>query len=173
MRRFLLAAGALALAAVLTQAGAATAQTSGTAKVPLPPAKVQGGNKALMEDWVRKKQALRDQVYEDLRRKGLIPRDGSVTFDARVKPDPRNPGKVTVKIESMTIIERPKGQGQAPGQAQGQGGAFPQTQNDPIFGARTPTGQTQAVEATIPIGGGTMRETITIVGGKPQEQARP
>lgn len=167
MRRFLQAAGALALAAVLTQAGVATAQTSGTAKVPLPPAKVQGGNKALMEDWVRKKQALRDQVYEDLRRKGLIPKDGVVSFDALVKPDPKNPGKVTVKIKSMTITERPKGQGQT------QGGAFPQTKNDPIFGARTPSGQTQAVEATIPIGGGTMRETITIVGGKPQEQARP
>jgi len=167
MRRILLAAGALALVAVLTQAGAATAQTSGTARVPLPPAKAQGGNKALMEDWVRKKQALRDQVYEDLRRKGLIPKDGTVTFDARVKPDPKNPGKVTVKIESMTITERPKGQGQT------QGGAFPQTKNDPIFGARTPNGQTQAVEAIIPIGGGTMRETITIVGGKPQEQARP
>lgn len=165
MRRILLAAGALALAAVLTQAGGATAQTSGTARVPLPPAKAQGGNKALMEDWVRKKQALRDQVYEDLRRKGLIPKDGTVTFDARVKPDPKNPGKVTVQIESMTITERPKGQTQ--------GGAFPQTKNDPIFGARTPNGQTQAVEATIPIGGGTMRETITIVGGKPQEQARP
>lgn len=164
MRRILLAAGALALAAVLTQAGAATAQTSGSkGAVPVP--KVQGGNKALMEDWVRKKQALRDQVYEDLRRKGLIPRDGFVTFDARVKPDPKNPGKVTVKIESMTITERPKGQTQ--------GGAFPQTKNDPIFGARTPNGQTQAVEATIPIGGAAMRETITIVGGKPQEQARP
>jgi len=164
MRRILLAAGALALAAVLTQAGVATAQTSGSKGV-VPVPKAQGGNKALMEDWVRKKQALRDQVYEDLRRKGLIPKDGTVTFDARVKPDPKNPGKVTVKIESMTITERPKGQGQ--------GGAFPQTKNDPIFGARTPNGQTQAVEAAIPIGGGTMRETITIVGGKPQEQARP
>lgn len=168
MRRILLAAGALALAAVLTQAGVATAQTSGSKSV-VPVPKSQGGNKALMEDWVRKKQALRDQVYEDLRRKGLIPKDGFVTFDALVKPDPKNPGKVTVKIESMTITERPKGQGQA----QGQGGAFPQTKNDPIFGARTPNGQTQAVEAAIPIGGGTMRETITIVGGKPQEQARP
>lgn len=166
MRRILLAAGALALAAVLTQAEVATAQTSGSKGV-VPVPKAQGGNKALMEDWVRKKQALRDQVYEDLRRKGLIPKDGTVTFDARVKPDPKNPGKVTVKIESMTITERPKGQGQT------QGGAFPQTKNDPIFGARTPNGQTQAVEAAIPIGGGTMRETITIVGGKPQEQARP
>lgn len=168
MRRILLAVGALALAAVLTQAGAATAQTSGSKGV-VPVPKAQGGNKALMEDWVRKKQALRDQVYEDLRRKGLIPKDGFVSFDALVKPDPKNPGKVTVKIESMTITERPK----ASGQTQAQGGAFPQTKNDPIFGARTPNGQTQAVEAAIPIGGGTMRETITIVGGKPQEQARP
>lgn len=169
MRRFVLAAGALALAAVLSQAGAATAQTSGPTGVVVPGPKAQGGNKALMADWVRKKQALRDQVYEDLRRKGLIPRDGTVTFDARVKPDPKNPGKVTVKIESMTITERPK----ASGQAQNQGGAFPQAKNDPIFGARTPNGQTQAVEAAIPIGGAAMRETITIVGGKPQEQARP
>lgn len=168
MRRILLAAGVLTLAAVLSQAGAATAQTSGPTGV-VPGPKAQGGNKALMEDWVRKKQALRDQVYEDLRRKGLLPRDGAVTFEALVKPDPKNPGKVTVKIESMTITERPKAQSQP----QNKGGAFPQSKNDPIFGPRTPNGHTQNMEASLPIGGGTVRETITIIGGKPQEQAKP
>jgi len=147
MRRFLTAAGALALAAILT-AGEVRAQ-----QVPLPKAK--GGNKALMEDWVRKKRALRDQVVEDLRAKGLLPRDGVVSFEALVKPDPRNPGKVQVmRIQSLSISERPK----------------PANNNtDPIFAPRSPQGKGGTVEAEIPIGGGAVRESITIIGGKPRD----
>jgi hypothetical protein len=152
MKRVLLAAGALALAALLA-AGSATAQS-----VPLP--KAQGGNKALMEDWVRKKRALRDQVYQDLSRKGLLPRDGTVSFEALVKPDPKNPDKVTVKLGSLAILERPKGQS-AQNAAKMDG---------PIFGPRNPSGRTEMIEASIPVGGVTYNETITIVGGKPQEQ---
>jgi len=145
--RSILAAGALALAAFLFQAGIADAQ------VPFPTAK--GGNKALMEDWARKKRALRDQVADDLRRKGLLPKDGVVSFEALVKPDPRNPGKVQVRIESLTIHEA-----KAPAN----------TATDPIFAPRKPG---PVEEASIPIGGGTVRENITIVGGKPQEPAKP
>ncbi len=145
MNRILLAAGALALAAFLT---AETARAQST----IPAAK--GGNKALMDDWVRKKQALRDQVVQDLRAKGLLPRDGSVTFKALVKPDPHNPGKVQViRIQSLSIKEK---SGAKPGSA------------DPIFGPRTPTGGHETYEASLPIGGGSISESITIVGGKPQ-----
>lgn len=147
MKRVLAAAGALALAAFLS-AGAAHAQ-----QVPAP--KAAGGNKALMEDWVRKKRALRDQVVEDLRRKGMLPKDGTVSFEALVKPDPKNPGKVQViKIQSLTIQEKTRPRNQA--------GA------DPIFGPRSPNGATETIEAAIPIGGGPMRETITIIEGKPR-----
>lgn len=157
MKRYLLAAGALVLAAVLA-AGGAYAQS-----VPLP--KAQGGNKALMEDWVRKKRALRDQVYQDLSRKGLLPRDGTVSFEALVKPDPKHPGKVTVKLGSLTIHERAKGQSP-------QNGQNSMKMDGPIFSPRNPSGKTEMVEASIPIGGATYNETITIVGGKPQE-AKP
>jgi len=147
MKRVFAAAGALALAAILT-AGEVRAQ-----QVPVPKAK--GGNKALMEDWVRKKRALRDQVLEDLRSKGLLPRDGVVSFEALVKPDPHNPGKVRVmRIQSLSISERPKAVN---------------TNTDPIFAPRSPQGQGGVVEATIPIGGGAVRETITIIGGKPRD----
>uniref|UniRef100_A0A7C4ABB4 Uncharacterized protein n=1 Tax=Fundidesulfovibrio putealis TaxID=270496 RepID=A0A7C4ABB4_9BACT len=156
MNALRMAAGALALAAFLTTAAGAQAQATKQAPKPAP----QGGNKVLMEDWARKKQLLRDQVYEDLRRKGLLPQDGVVSFDALVKPDPRNPGKVQVRIESLTIHEKSKAQ--APQGAK----------NDPIFGPRQPAGYPEAVEASLPIGGGTMRETITIVGGKPQEKGK-
>ena len=148
MKRILAAAGAMALAAFLT-VGA-----SGAQQVPAP--KATGGNKALMEDWVRKKRALRDQVVEDLKRKGMLPKDGTVSFEALVRPDPKNPGKVqVVKIQSLTIQEKPK--------------AKPLGGGDPIFGPRTPQGATETIEATIPIGGGPMRETITIIEGKPRE----
>jgi len=156
-----MAAGALALAAFLSLAGLAAAQMP---PAQMPPAKkTTGGNKALMEDWVRKKQALRDQVYEDLRRKGLIPENGVVSFEAWVKPDPNNPGKVQVRLESQSIVVRPRNQ--AP--------KSPQSE-DPIFGPRVPNnGLTESVEGSIPIGGGAVRETITIIGGKPQEQGKP
>lgn len=147
MNRVLAAAGALALAAFLS-AGEARAQT-------LPAGNAKGGNKALMEDWVRKKQALRDQVVGDLRKKGLLPRDGSVSFQALVKPDPNNPGRIQViRIQSLSIQEKAK---------PARNGAA-----DPIFGPRTPNAGHQTYEGSIPVGGGSMSESITIIGGKPQ-----
>ncbi|GFK93693.1 hypothetical protein NNJEOMEG_01527 [Fundidesulfovibrio magnetotacticus] len=146
--RIILAAGALALAAFLFQPGKAQAQD----KIPFPEGK--GSQKALMDDWVRKKRALRDQVAQDLRRKGLLPKDGVVSFEAVVKPDPKNPGKVLVHIESLTIHEA-----RSP----------VNTATDAIFAPR----KGGAEAASIPVGGGTVRENITIVGGKPQEPAKP
>lgn len=147
MNRILAAAGALALAATLTAVDLRAQQ--------LPAPKAKGGNKALMDDWVRKKRALRDQVVDDLRAKGLLPMDGTVSFEALVKPDPRNPGKVQVMhIKSLSIREKPKAAN---------------TNTDPIFAPRSPQGNGVAVEATIPIGGGSVRETIHIVGGKPRD----
>ena len=148
------AAGALALAAFFFCA-------PGYAQAPAPSKtggkQAQfGGNKVLMEDWVRQKQQLRDQVYQDLRRQGAVPKNGTVTFEATVVPDPKHPGKVLVRVESLTISEHPA-------QAQPTKASV-----DPIFGPRSPGGTTEYVNGSLPVGPQKTRDSITFVGGQPQ-----
>lgn len=144
------AAGALALAAFLA-AGPAPAQTV-LAPVPVPVGQAQGGNKALMVDWVRKKTQVRDQVLADLKRQGALPRDGQVSFEATVSPDPKNPGRSVVRIISLTITER-------------------SAASRPDPGARHPGPQARSGAQAAPDAPLVVRDTITIVSGRPQPQA--
>ncbi len=153
MRGFV-AAGALALAAFFFCAPG-YAQSPASAKHGGKTVQF-GGNKVLMEDWVRQKQQLRDQVNQDLRRQGAVPKNGTVTFEATVVPDPKHPGKVLVRVESLTIREHPA-------QAQTAKGSV-----DPIFGPRSPGGNTEYVNGSLPVGPQKTRDSITFVGGQPQ-----
>jgi hypothetical protein len=53
-----------------------------------PPA-AAGGNKALMDEWAARRRQVRDKVLDRLREQGKVPRDGTVEFEARFRPDPR------------------------------------------------------------------------------------
>jgi len=120
------------------------------------------GNKALMEEWARKKQQTKDEVYKELKRQGAVPRNGTITFEATVKPDPKKPDMSKVRIDSVVVKETSAGQ-------------KPQA-SDPVFGPRDPgTGPTRE-SGTIQTG--TMRETITVTNGVPdfksaQKGAKP
>lgn len=125
-----------------------------TAVLMASPAQAQG-NKALMEDWVRNRQQARDEVLKELKRQGALPRNGTVTFEATVKPDPRRPDAPKVRIDSVVVRETPAGQ-------------KPQA-SDPVFGPRDPaTGRMAAPSQSKP---DTMRETITITNGVPENAA--
>jgi hypothetical protein len=112
-----------------------------------------GGNKALMEDWVRKKQQARDHVYRELKRQKLLPKNASVSYEATVKQDPKHPDKVQVRVESLSIRENHE---QNPAQA---------APNDPIFGPRSPTGGAEGINDSPPAGQ-PVRGSITIIGGR-------
>lgn len=65
----------------------------------------QAGNKALMEKWAAKKQYVRDQILEELRKQGDLPQDGTIHFEARIKTEPD--GKVTTfEVDSVEVFER-------------------------------------------------------------------
>jgi hypothetical protein len=153
MAKLILAA--VALAAVLSLPEESVAQTTLRTTT--------GGNKALMEDWVRKKQELRERVCEELRRKNLLPRDSVVTFEAKVSSDPRAPDKFKVRIESLTITEH---SGKLPSKDTNPTGG-------PVFGPRIPGGAQSIKETSFPEGGGTVRGAVVVIGGKPQEQGTP
>ena len=115
------------------------------------PAQAQG-NKVLMDEWVRNKQQARDEVLKELKRQGALPRNGTVTFEATVKPDPKRQGAPKVRIDSVVVREAPSGQ-----KAQAA---------DPVFGPRDPaTGHPVAPAAAKP---DTVHETVTIKDGVPQ-----
>jgi hypothetical protein len=121
------------------------------------PANAQG-NKALMEDWARKKQQTKDEVYKELKRQGAVPHNGTITFEATVKPDPRKPDAAKVRIDSVVVKDTPAGQ-------------RPQT-SDPVFGPRDPGTGPVRESGTIQTGT-TMRETITVTNGVPDYKAAP
>jgi hypothetical protein len=155
MARYILAAVAVALAAFLSLPGESPAQP------PLHAA--TGGNKALMEDWTRKKQELRNRVCEDLRRKNLLPENGVVTFEAKVAPDPRTPGKIKTSIQSLTITDTSKNPHSKDARPSGAAAS----------GARIPGGAQSLEETSFPEEGGTVRGSVVIIGGRLQGQVVP
>ncbi len=66
-------------------------------------APARAGNKELMDEWSRKKQQVKDKVYEQLKREGRIPKDGTVYFEARTKADPADTGKVLIEVDSVRV----------------------------------------------------------------------
>lgn len=72
-------------------------------------ASVQAGQKELMQAWEARKRSVTDQVYEQLRREGRLPRDGTVEFKAFTRPDPDTPGQVRVEVDEVRITSSPEG----------------------------------------------------------------
>ena len=66
-----------------------------------------GGNEALMREWAAKKRQARERVFRSLQDQGLVPRDGTVSFEAVVRPDPDFPDKTRIVIESIRISPTP------------------------------------------------------------------
>lgn len=66
-----------------------------------------GGNRVLMDEWVKKKSAVQSKVVEELRSQGKLPKDGEVMFEARVKPDPADPSRLRMKIDKLFVSPSP------------------------------------------------------------------
>ena len=68
----------------------------------------QAGNKELMQKWAAKKQYVRDQILEELRKQGDLPENGTIQFEARVKTG--NDGNVTTfEIDSVEVFDSATG----------------------------------------------------------------
>ncbi len=64
----------------------------------------QAGNKELMQKWAAKKQYVRDQILEELRKQGDLPENGTIQFEARVKTG--SDGKMTTfTIDSVQVFD--------------------------------------------------------------------
>lgn len=64
-----------------------------------------GGNRALMEEWQSRQNAVKQDIYDRLKKEGKLPRNGRVEFEARVKADPKNKNKVQLEIENIRVID--------------------------------------------------------------------
>ncbi len=68
------------------------------------PAPCQAGNKELMQKWAAKKQYVRDQILEELRKQGDLPQNGTIQFEARVKTGKN--GKITTfEVDSVQVFD--------------------------------------------------------------------
>lgn len=68
-----------------------------------------GGNKALMEEWQSRQNAVKQEIYNKLKKEGKLPRNGRVEFEARVKADPKNKSKIQLEIENIRVIDESQG----------------------------------------------------------------
>ena len=130
------------------------------------------GNKELMDELVRQKQKAKDEVFQELKRQGQVPQNGTVTFEATVKRNPVNPEATSVRIDSVTVQDRPSGNLQG-------------KSLDPVFAPRDPASGAVASPglkggaAPLPQDNGTpgkqpevkVRESVTVVDGVPQNGA--
>jgi hypothetical protein len=68
-------------------------------------ANTTGGNRALMEEWQSRQNAVKQEIYNKLKKEGKLPRNGRIEFEARVKTDPKNKNKVQLEIENVRVID--------------------------------------------------------------------
>ncbi|AGW12245.1 hypothetical protein [Megalodesulfovibrio gigas] len=64
-------------------------------------------NADLMQQHAQRKRLARDMVLENLRARGLLPADGVVEFSARSVPDPTDPSRLQIQIDSLRILPLP------------------------------------------------------------------
>jgi len=141
----------LAAALAPAPAGLLTARSALAAE----PAK--GGNKALMEAWAARKREVRQKVLDMLAESGKLPQNGSVSFEAALRPDPANANALEIVIESVTVSPAPATQGA--GEASG---------TESIGAAMTPVDISGIVESRplpAPVSG-KVEDKIVITGGK-------
>lgn len=71
----------------------------------------KGGNAVLMDAWKERQQELSRKIARHLFESGNIPRDGTVTYTARVKPDAAAPGGLELRVDSLTVTPAGPGAG--------------------------------------------------------------
>jgi len=171
MKKTLSALTLAACVAAVTPTAAQTGPTSGQA-VPAAPAgqsgqgTVVGGNKALMEEYAARRRQIRDKVLERLVEKGKVPRDGTIEFEARFKPDPKDPSRLFVAVDAVRVTPfAPSAPSGRPEQVTGAAG----TQAIDLALAPMPVpGRVEYASLDIPMAA-PFKETVTIREGKVEE----
>jgi hypothetical protein len=123
----------------------------------------KGGNAALMEAWKARQQELSKKIAERLFEDGRIPRDGTVTYKARVKPDASAPGGLVLSVDALTVTPASPGAGnRVEGQAASQA-------MDMALGPRDPGIAVHMQSLDVPVGT-EVTGKMTIKDGKPVEE---
>ena len=95
-----------------------------------------GGNRALMEVWNDRKTAVKEEIYDKLKREGKLPKDGRIEFEARIKADPNNKNKVDIQVDKLRIVHRSQNhsaKSNTTGGSSAEDGDFTASYQQPIF----------------------------------------
>lgn len=95
-----------------------------------------GGNRELMEVWNDRKTAVKEEIYDKLKRDGKLPKDGRIEFEARIKADPNNKNKVDIQVDKLRIVHRSQNhsaKSKATGGSSAEDGDFTASYQQPMF----------------------------------------
>lgn len=95
-----------------------------------------GGNRALMEVWNDRKTAVKEEIYDKLKREGKLPKDGRIEFEARIKADPNNKNKVDIQVDKLRIVHRSQNhstKSKTTGGSSAEDGDFTASYQQPMF----------------------------------------
>ncbi len=127
---------------------------------------VVGGNKALMDEWAASRRQVRDKVLERLKEQGKVPRDGTIEFEARFKPDPKDPSRLFVAVDAVRVT--PFAPSKAPGKPEHVQGAAGTQAIDLALAPMAVPGRTELATLNIPMAA-PFKETVTIREGRVEE----
>lgn len=125
-----------------------------------------GGNKALMDEWAARRRQVRDKVLERLIEQGKIPRDGAVEFEARFRPDPKDPSKLFVAVDAVRVT--PFAPGSPPGRPEHVQGAAGTQAVDLALAPMPVPRRSELVSLDIPMAA-PFKETVIIREGRVEE----
>jgi hypothetical protein len=120
----------------------------------------KGGNAVLMEAWKARQQELSQKIAQRLFEEGRIPRDGTVRYTARVKPDATAAGGLELRVDSLSVAPAGPGNGvRVEGQAAKQA-------MDAALAPRDPDIAVRLQNLDVPVGT-EVSGTLVIKDGKP------
>lgn len=125
-----------------------------------------GGNKALMDEWAARRRQIRDTVLERLKEQGKVPRDGAIEFEARFKPDPKDPARLFVAVDAVRVT--PFSPTSPPGRPQQVTGAAGTQAIDLALAPMPIPGRVEYASLDIPMAA-PFKETVVIREGKVEE----
>ncbi len=67
----------------------------------------ESGSDRLMQQWASRKMRIKEEILKDLDRQGIhLPRNGSLQFEALIKPNPESEGEIRYELWQLEVTDQ-------------------------------------------------------------------